>query len=215
MNVATIAEDENGPTHTWVRRIAAETRCTVVAGVVRRSPSGRGHNVAYCVGPNGHPVADFAKVHPFRFAGEHDYYDGGGDVKTFAWEGLTVCPIVCYDLRFPELFRLGVDRGANLFVVIANWPTPRVDHWSLLLRARAIENQAFVVGVNRVGDDPFVRYPGRSAVIDFLGRTLVEMGPRSGVATAQLDQDGLSAYRAKFPALADRRILIHPPGDPS
>ena len=131
----------------------------------------RGRNEAVAFGPDGSETARYCKLHPFSYAGETDHYAPGAEVVTFDWEGITVAPLICYDLRFPEAFRAAVRKGAELYAVIANWPEPREQHWAALLDARAIENQAYVLGVNRVGSDPNTAYAGRSRIIDPRGRS--------------------------------------------
>ena len=118
--------------------------------------------------------------------------------------GFIVAPFVCYDLRFPEIFRAAALRhGASLFVVIALWPVMRQQHWLTLLQARAIENQASVIGVNRVGTDPKFFYSGRSAVVDPHGVIIADAGEREQVLTAALDPEVAASWRRDFPALAD------------
>src|SRR5690606_6307419 len=118
-----------------------------------------------------------------------------------------VSPLICYDLRFPEAFRLATKQGAEMFVVIANWPTARVEHWLTLLKARAIENQAYVIGCNRVGRDPKVVYPGRSVIIDPRGNVLADAGGDPGVISSSIDAAALREYRKTFPALNDIRFI--------
>ena len=118
---------------------------------------------------------------------------------------MALAPLVCYDLRFPEAFRRATVAGANLLLVIANWPTPRLAHWTQLLIARAIENQAYVVGVNRCGADPQVPYPGGSVVIDPRGQIITQLDSKPGVLRADLKLAELLEYRQAFPALADIR----------
>jgi predicted amidohydrolase len=113
-----------------------------------------------------------------------------------------VAPAVCYDLRFPELFRAV---RADVWCVLANWPTPRVEHWLTLLKARAIENQAYVIGVNRCGRDPGNEYPGRSQIISPRGEVLADAGDGEGIIQAALDMPALEAYRREFPVLRDAR----------
>jgi omega-amidase len=150
---------------------------------------------------DGRELARYAKMHPFKFAGE-TVVPGTEPVVVDCGE-FKLAPTVCYDLRFPELFRAGVKRGANLFAVIANWPAPRLDHWLTLLKARAIENQAYVIGVNRCGRDPNVEYPGCSQIISPRGEALADAGEGEGVVRAELDLPALQAYRRDFPALDD------------
>ncbi len=205
MDVAAIAETVGGPTEAFLAGLARAHRCTVIGGVVTLGPDGRGRNEALALGPDGQLLARYAKLHPFRFAGETDHYGPGSDVAVFDWAGLAVAPTVCYDLRFPELYRRSVRRGATLLVVIANWPRPRADHWRTLLRARAIENQAFVVGVNRAGADPKNDYAGGSLIVGPKGEVLAEAGEGECLLPADLNAEDLARWRAEFPALADIR----------
>jgi len=132
-------------------------------------------------------------------------YEAGASVVTFPWQGFSVAPFVCYDLRFPEVFRRAVRRGAELLVVIANWPHAREAHWLALLAARAIENQAYVVGVNRAGSDPHARYGGRSQIIGPRGEILAAAGADEQLLGAEIERAPLIAYRSEFPALGDMR----------
>ncbi len=149
----------------------------------------------------------FHKLHPFTFGGEAEHYTAGRDIKVFSAGVFAIAPFICYDLRFPEVFRAAVRRGANLFVVIANWPTPRDYHWTALLKARAIENQAYVIGVNRCGNDPHHFYLGHSVVLDPHGRTVAEAGTEEGIISADLDLPSLIRYRHEFPVIEDMRVL--------
>jgi omega-amidase len=205
MNVAGIVEAEDGPTHEFLSETARQYKATVMGGVVTRAADGRGLNQAVAFGAGGTLLAQYSKIHPFSFAGETDHYVAGDEVVTFSWQNLCVAPFVCYDLRFPEIFRHAVRRGAELLVVMANWPEPRDSHWRALLPARAIENQCFLLGVNRVGRDPMVRYAGHSVILDPKGEPLATAGSQAEVISANLDRDTLVAYRQKFPALADMR----------
>ena len=123
----------------------------------------------------------------------------------FTHAGFTVAPLICYDLRFPEPFREAVRLGGEVLVVIANWPSARAEHWTALLAARAIENQAYVVGVNRVGRDPNGAYPGLSTMIDPKGRTIISANGQPTVLHADLDRQTLLDYRRSFPVLEDMR----------
>jgi len=152
---------------------------------------------------DGREVARYAKMHPFKFAGEA-IIPGTESVVVDCGE-FKLAPVVCYDLRFPELFRAGVKRGANLFAVIANWPTSRLDHWLTLLKARSIENQSYVIGVNRCGRDPNNDYPGRSQIISPRGEVLADAEDAEGSVRVELSLPELQAYRREFPALQDVR----------
>lgn len=205
MNVEAIAEDDERLTDRFYSRLAETHRITVLGGMVNRGPDGRGRNEAAVFGPDGREVARYCKIHPFTYSGESDHYASGCEIVTFEWAGFTVAPFICYDLRFPEIFRHAARRGANLFAVIANWPQAREAHWTTLLRARAIENQAYVIGVNRCGNDPNLSYSGRSLIVDPRGETLADLGNGEGVISADPDLEVLRIYRKEFPALADMR----------
>src|SRR5207249_7162780 len=164
-------------------------------------PSNAYCNEAVLFDAEGREVARYAKIHPFKFAGETA--KPGTDPVVVDCGEFKLAPAVCYDLRFPELFRAGVKCGANLFAVIANWPTSRLDHWLTLLKARAIENQSYVIGVNRAGRDPNADYPGRSQIISPRGEVLADAREGEGLVKTELDLPGLQAYRQNFPVLRD------------
>lgn len=182
-----VAED----TGSEIAKIATEYRVNLLAGVVRDR-----RNEAVLFDIDGREVGRYAKMHPFKIAGEACV--PGEKPVVFVCGEFRVAPAVCYDLRFPELFRAV---RADVWCVIANWPTPRVDHWLTLLKARAIENQAYVVGVNRCGRDPGNEYPGRSQIIGPRGEILAEAGAGEGVIQATLDLSAMQAYRREFPVL--------------
>jgi predicted amidohydrolase len=205
MNVRTIAEDEPRATEQFLGELARRYNVAVVGGLATVGPDGRGRNHAAVVLPSGHVAGHYHKIHPFVPGKEGQHYTGGEAVVTFPCGEFTVAPFVCYDLRFPEVFRAAAQRGANLIVVIANWPSARVGHWTALLRARAIENQAYVLGVNRCGNDPFLPYPGRSTIIDFRGEVLAQAGDAEQVIFADADPSSLLAYRKELPFLADAK----------
>ena len=204
MNVPAIADD-SGQTQEFLEQSAAEFAIHLCGGVVTRSPDGRGLNQALAINPLGKEIARYTKIHPFTFAGETDHFSPGTKIITFPCGEFTVAPFICYDLRFPEIFRRAVRAGANLFTVIANWPAARESHWLTLLRARAIENQSYVAAVNRIGSDPNARYSGRSLIIDPRGEILVDAGETEQVISCDLDFESLTRYRRDFPALADMR----------
>jgi predicted amidohydrolase len=152
----------------------------------------------------------YDKRHLFRYAGEHERYAAGGPRLVLDWRGWRICPLVCYDLRFPVFSRNRYDverAGAldyDLLLYVANWPSPRAYAWRTLLRARAIENLCYVAGLNRVGTDGNGhRYAGDSAAIDFLGEPLSECTDAEVVATTTLRADRLAEHRARFPAMLD------------
>jgi omega-amidase len=160
-------------------------------------------------GPDGRELSRYRKLQPFTPAGEHVNYPAGDRVVTFEFGGLTIAPFICYDLRFPEIFRAAVDRGAELFTVIGNWPNRRHQHWTTLLKARAIENQAAVIGVNRAGSDPEFTYGGGSLILGPQAEVLAEAGDAACCIRADFTPQTVRDWRAQFPALRDRRRDYH------
>lgn len=208
MNVDTVCESSAGETEGFLSRMAADFGCCVLAGVATRNGNRLGRNEAVVFDADGQEIARYSKLHPFSFGDENKYFMPGEGICTFMWQGFKVSPFICYDLRFPEPFRTAVDHGATLFVVIANWPQQRDLHWEIFLQARAIENQAYVVGINRCGSDPKNFFSGGSRIIDPTGQTVVCAGSEETIIQADLKPDIVADYRERFPTLADRRKSI-------
>lgn len=203
MDVETVAEPDPSPGLAFLREVAGAHDCAALGGLVSRDDDGRSGNELRALAPDGSELVRYRKNRTFRFTGESDHYRRGTELALFEWRGVKIAPLICYDLRFPELFRRLAARGAELFVVIASWPTVRAEHWTTLLRARAIENLAAVVGVNRCGADPANDYPGRSLVIDPLGEIIADGGGEPGRIEAEIDLAALRQWRDTFPALLD------------
>jgi len=202
MDARRIAQPPGGPSESFLREQASSLALWILASIPEAGePSPR--NMALLVSPSG-SVVRYAKIHPFSFAGEHKHYAAGDRVVTAEVEGVRVTPFVCYDLRFPEPFRAAA-ADTDLFAVVANWPDERREHWRTLLRARAIENQAYLAGVNRVGDGGRLHYAGDSAAISPLGETLAEGNDGEVVLFSEIDVAAVGKLRARFPALNDRR----------
>jgi predicted amidohydrolase len=197
-----IAQPPGGPSEVFLVEQAAELGLWILASVPQTGET-RPRNVALLVSPKG-AVTRYAKIHPFSFAGEDRHYEAGDRVVTADVEGVRVTPFVCYDLRFPEPFRVAA-RETDLFCVVANWPEPRREHWRTLLRARAIENQAYVAGVNRTGDGGGAHYVGDSALVGPLGETFAEGGAGEAVLVCDVDTAAVARLRSRFPALEDIR----------
>jgi predicted amidohydrolase len=206
MNVGMVAEDaEKGPTTEFMSGLARSLGIYLVGGYPTSRPDGKARNELAVYGPDGSHLAQYAKIHPFSFGKESQHYVGGSEICRFEWAGAKVSPFICYDLRFPEIFRHAMRGGAEVIAVIANWPLPREEHWITLLRARAIENQAYLVGVNRCGNDPWLSYFGRSLVVDPQGKVIVDGGNEEALIEAEIDLKALRTYRDQFPILSDVR----------
>ena len=180
----------------------ATQKFTIVGSSVIIEQEGQYYNRFMLVDANG-PIAIYDKKHLFTWAGEHESYKAGDKIVTYTHKGWDMRLNVCYDLRFPVWSRN--DTGYHLLIYVANWPSPRHHAWRTLLQARAVENQCYVVGSNRVGTDPNGHsYLGGSAVIDYLGRHIIEMNDQEGVSHAAIDMDALLLFRSKLDFLADR-----------
>ena len=197
-----IAQPEGGPTETFLRERASALGLHLLAGVAEAAEP-LPVNRALLVSPDG-SVRRYTKIHPFSFAGEEKVMGSGGEVVSWDVEGLRVTPLVCYDLRFPEPFRLAAEE-TDLFAVLANWPERRRHHWRLLLKARAVENLAYVAGVNRVGEGDGLRYLGDSALVGPWGETVLSSAEQESVLVADVSPETVAEARRKFPVLADRR----------
>jgi len=208
MNTAAIAETAGGETEQFLAATAKEFGVCLVAGAAMRGRDGHVRNKALVFSPEGGLLAFYAKMRPFTPGGEHEHFTAGERPVVFRWGECSVAPFICYDLRFPELFReVAASHRPELFVVIANFPAKRIAHWRILLQARAIENQAYVVGVNRIGHDPFNDHNGQSLIVDSLGEVLADAGEGEGFIRAEVDLPNLRKYRGGLPFLDDQEPL--------
>jgi omega-amidase len=205
MNVAKIQEGRERQAEAFLRSLAQEYKVYVLGGVVNVGADGHGRNQALAFAPDGRELVRYDKIHPFTLGEEGKHYTGGDAVHVFNWDDFSVAPFVCYDLRFPEVFRAAARRQAQLLAIIANWPYPRESHWVTLLQARAIENQAYVIGVNRCGKDPKYTYFGRSMIVDPHGKILTDAGNEEGLVSADIDAQVVDNWRRDFPALLDMK----------
>jgi len=205
MDVARIAEGELSETTAFLAELARTWNLYLVGGLVAAGSPGRGRNQAVAFSPEGKELVRYTKIHSFSPGGESEHYDCGGAVTSFTAQDWTVAPFICYDLRFPEIFRLAARRGTHIELVLANWPDKRIHHWLCLLRARAIENQVYVAGVNRCGTDPRLHYNGHSAIISPNGDVLAQAGDQEGIIRASLDAHMFRSLRSGLPFLQDLR----------
>jgi omega-amidase len=207
MNTAAIAESYRGKTEQFLSELARECGVYFIGGAAMRGKDGHPRNKALVFGPTGELLGFYAKMRPFSPGGEKEHYTAGDRPIAVAWGESKIAPFICYDLRFPELFRqVTATHRPELFVVIANWPEKRVLHWVRLLQARAIENQAYVIGVNRIGADPYYTYPGRSMIVDFNGEIVADAGSIEGCVHAKLDLEAVRKYRKGLPFLEDLKL---------
>jgi len=202
MNTKDNAEKMSGETIGWMERWASKLNA-VITGSLIIAENGNYYNRMIWMPPSG--VAEYYdKIHLFSFGDEDKHFTAGTERKIFTHEQWRICPQICYDLRFPESARNNMDYDILLYV--ANWPQVRIDAWKSLLRARAIENIAYTVGVNRIGEDGTGKeYNGQSALIDYRGNYLLEAEDSAKIQQIKLQRADLLSFRTKFPALKDQK----------
>ncbi|GAA1012636.1 acyltransferase [Streptomyces sp. F-3] len=207
------AEPLEGPTYEAMAKAASDAGVWLHAGSIpERDPEGPLYNTSLVFTPSGDLAAAYRKIHRFGFdRGEAVLMSAGRDLVTVRLPETTLGLATCYDLRFPELFRGLVDAGAQTLVVPAGWPERRRAHWTLLARARAVEDQAFVLACGTAGTHAGVAQAGHSVVVDPWGEVLAEAGHDEEVLTADIDPARVAATREQFPALKDRVLGLEPP----
>lgn len=192
---------------------ARELGAHVLAGTFVEQDGDALYNTAVLLSPQGKIVHTYRKMHLFGFdQGEAVVLTAGTGASPYPMPGLaTMAMTTCYDLRFPELYRRFVDQGAELVVIPTGWPAARIDHWQLLTRARAVENQVFLVGCNQVGTQEGIELAGHSVVVDPWGRVVAQAGTGEQVLTVDIDMADVEKTRADFPVLRDRRLGLPEP----
>ena len=201
MNPKAVAETMQGETILWLQSLAKAKNAAITGSLVIEE-NGKFYNRLVFVFPSGE-IKTYDKKHLFTLAGEHEIYTSGTNKIIIEYKGFKICPLICYDLRFPVFARNTEDY--DVLIYVANWPKPRINAWDSLLKARSIENMCYTIGVNRIGTDQNQHdYSGRSQVIDFLGNYVIEPQETEGVFIANLDKIALLESRQKFGFLNDR-----------
>ncbi|MFP9098849.1 amidohydrolase [Flavobacterium sp. RHBU_24] len=201
MNPEAVAETMDGPTVQWMVETAMAKNVAITGSLVIEE-EGRYYNRLFFVYPDG-TIKTYNKRHLFTYAGEDKFYTPGTEKLIVDYKGWKICPLVCYDLRFPVFSRN--TEGYDVLLYVANWPQVRTTAWDTLLRARAIENLSYTIGVNRTGEDGNGHgYTGHSQALDALGNYLLEPTEANGVFTVVLDKEALAATRKRFSFLDDR-----------
>jgi omega-amidase len=201
MNPTEVAETMQGETIQWMQTIAKAKKAAILGGLIIKE-NNHFYNRLVFVYPSGELVK-YDKKHLFTLAGEDKVYTPGNEKIIIDYNGFKICPLICYDLRFPVFSRNVEDY--DLLIYVANWPKPRINAWDILLKARAIENQCFVIGVNRIGsDNNQLDYSGHSQAVDFLGNSILEPQENEGVFIVTLNKNELLSTRKKLDFLSDR-----------
>jgi predicted amidohydrolase len=206
MRAEKLAEELYGPTYQYFAGLAAKYQSDIAYGVILVE-DGRYYNALVYITNTGECAAVYKKVHPFSYAKENLVYTGGESPVSFERYGITIGLSICYDIRFPELFRQYGKKRAELIINIANWPTDRKFHWQTLTTSRAIENQAYVAAVNRCGVDPKVEYCGTSRIVAPMGNVLCEGGDGENIYSAAIDLLEIKDVRTRYPFLDDMKLL--------
>lgn len=178
----------------------------ILAGIIEKNGD-KTYNSLYHFDDKGLINSRYRKLHPFSYAKEEEYYQAGKESVITKAENISIGLSICYDLRFPELYRIYGKQRAEILVNIANWPDKRIHHWKVLLQSHAIANQCYAIGVNRVGQDPFNNYNGCSAIFDPMGDEVTMVENEEKVISAELDLDRVKKVRDKFRFLDDIRLI--------
>ncbi|WP_396144772.1 nitrilase family protein [Flavobacterium sp.] len=201
MNPKNVAQTMQGEAISWLKETAKDKNCAITGSLVIEE-NGNYFNRLVFVFPSGE-IQTYDKRHLFTLAGEDKVYTSGKDKLIVEYKGFKICPLICYDLRFP-VFARNVE-NYDVLIYVANWPKPRVNAWDILLKARAVENMSYVIGVNRVGMDANnLEYIGHSQAVDFLGNYIQEPQEIEGVFIVELDKNEMIETRKKLNFLNDR-----------
>jgi predicted amidohydrolase len=198
--------ESNGETIQVMQEYARNYQIAIGFGWVRLNGD-KGENHYTVLDEIGTILADYVKIHPFSFSGEDEHFTAGNQTAVFTFAGVRFGLFICYDLRFPEIFR-AVAAEVDVMVVAANWPEKRIAHWNKLLEARALENQCWVLGINCVGNQENLQYNGSSRAVNPEGETVDSMIDREGIIFCEI-HDEAANFRNSFPALQDRRAALY------
>lgn len=203
--ITELADLNGNDTKTWMSAFAAKHQVNIVAGSIAELKEDGVYNTIYAFDRSGAVIGDYSKLHLFRLMDEHKYLKAGDKLGQLNIDGVEAGMMICYDIRFPELFRHLALEGAKVMFVPAEWPNPRLHHWRTLLMARAIENQMYVVASNRMGTSGKTEFFGHSMIIDPWGEIIAEAREEEGIITGQLDLALVDTVRSTIPVFNDRR----------
>jgi predicted amidohydrolase len=206
MNSKYFAEDLDGVSTQYFIKLSQKLKTNIFAGIIEKSEDGIFNSLVH-FNSDGLINARYRKIHPFGYANEDQNYRAGDENVITKIENSKFGLSICYDLRFPELYRLYAKERVHVLINIANWPVARIEHWRTLLKARAIENQCFMIGVNRVGNDPHLQYNGCSSVYDPMGNEIISIGDEENIFISELDPQLVEDVRNKLPFLDDIRLI--------
>ena len=202
-NNTSLAHAMDGESVEFLSELSQERKCVVLASLLISENEQTFNRCVVCA--NGKILTWYDKIHLFSLSDEDKHFTAGSSVKEFDCKGWKVRPLICYDLRFPEISRNTT--GYDLLIYVANWPKKRVSHWSSLLPARAIENQSYVIGCNRIGtDENGIEYSGNSTFIDAKGEILLDAQSEPGLFVKKLSKESMMVWRNQLSALRDQKL---------
>ena len=204
-----ISEIDASHSISFIQDLAKEYNVNIIGGSVANQKEDGVYNTLFVVNRSGVLIHQYSKLHLFKLMDEHLYLSAGTDSPSFRLEGVQFGGFICYDIRFPEWIRKPVLDGAEAIVVVAEWPEARIDHWITLLRARAIENQSFVIACNRVGSDPNNAFGGNSLIIDPWGEIISQGSLHEEMVTASIDIARVKNIRSRIPVFDDRKPTFY------
>ncbi len=204
-----LADKEGRKTKQLLTKLAKELHVHIIGGSVSTKRGESYYNTMYVVNKEGEVISQYDKAHLFNLMNEHLFLEAGNEKNLFSIQGAQMAGVICYDLRFPEWFRTHALAGAKVIFVPAQWPSKRVDHWRTLLQARAIENQCYIVAVNRVGEDPDNEYNGHSMVVSPWGEVLWTAIDTEEIGIVELDMSVIEDIRKRMSVFQDRREELY------
>jgi len=200
------SERENGESMIFFANLAVQYATHIFFGFIEED-GGKYFNSMIHLAPDKKQSCKYRKIHPFSYTGENRHYSSGTLPEITTVKGLSIGLSICYDLRFPELFRYYAKERVDMIIDIANWPVDRIDHWYSLLKARAIENQCYMVGVNRIGSDKSIDYPGWTSVFHPFGQELLCCKHEECVRIVNIEKNEVTKTRHNYPFLNDIRLI--------
>ena len=200
------AEPINGDSVNFFKFVAQENNFHIFAGIIEEQ-NGKYFNTLIHIDRKGEIAAKYQKIHPFSFSGESRHYNAGNNSVITKIDGLTAGLSICYDLRFPELFRQYGKNRVEVIINIANWPVVRIEHWKHLLKARAIENLSYMIGVNRIGKDKGNEYNGQSYIFGPLGQNILHLNDSEKIDSCDIDLSLVTTVRSRYPFLNDIKLI--------
>lgn len=208
-DLSSLADTNGEKTKQLLMETAKQYGVNIVGGSVAIKKEDGFYNTMYVANRTGEIIAEYDKAHLFKLMDEHLFMNAGQKANLFEIDGNTSGGVICYDLRFPEWIRRYTLKGAKVMFIPAQWPKPRIDHWQILLQARAIENQCFIVAVNRVGSDPNNEFNGHSMVVAPWGELLISGQSSEGIYYTDLDLEEVDRVRKTIPIYQDRRTELY------